>query len=76
MSVSFKGIREEYVTFQCASGLTAGTPVKLTANGPVGACSAGERFMGATAGASPAGHALAVRRPPWDGRSLSALPAA
>ena len=49
MSVSFKGIREEYVTFQCASGLTAGTPVKLTGNGTVGACSAGERFMGVAA---------------------------
>ena len=58
MSVSFKGIRDEYVTFQCASGLTAGTPVKLTGNGTVGACSAGERFMGVAAGVSTDGHAL------------------
>ena len=46
MSVSFEGFNEKFATFQCASGLTAGTPVKLTANGKVGACSKGERMIG------------------------------
>ena len=58
MSVSFKGIREEYVTFQCASDLKAGVPVKLTANGTVGACGANDRLIGVAADVSTDDHAL------------------
>ena len=58
MSVSFEGFNEKFATFQCASGLTAGTPVKLTANGKVGACSKGERMIGVAAAVSLDNHAL------------------
>ena len=44
--VSFEGIGEVAATFLCGDGVEAGDVVKVTANGTVGACAAGEKFAG------------------------------
>ncbi|MBQ7566137.1 MAG: hypothetical protein IJT18_03375 [Oscillospiraceae bacterium] len=44
--VKFDSIHSDLVTFAAASGLTAGSVCKVTANGTVGACSAGDAFCG------------------------------
>lgn len=44
-TISFDDIGQVIATFE-ASGVTAGQVVKVTGNGQVGACSAGERFCG------------------------------
>lgn len=46
MKVSFGGYGESIVTFEAAEGVKAGAPVKITANGTVGPCAAGDRFCG------------------------------
>ncbi len=46
MSVSFSGFAEKLLTFKNASAITAGYPVKVSANDTVAACSAGESFCG------------------------------
>ena len=46
MNISFDGIGQNVVTFRAAEGLEAGEVCKVTANGTVGACAAGERFCG------------------------------
>ena len=45
--ISFDGIGQELVTFEAASGVTAGHVVKLTDNGKVAKCDAGDAFCGA-----------------------------
>ena len=57
MSVSFGGIGEKAVTFEAASGVKAGYPVKMSANGQVTACSTGERMCGIALYVSDDGHA-------------------
>lgn len=49
--VSFEGIGEVVATFQAASGVKMGQVVKMTANGQVGPCSAGDHFCGVAAAA-------------------------
>lgn len=44
--ISFEGIGEVAATFVCGEGVEAGEVVKVTANGTVGACAAGEKFGG------------------------------
>ncbi len=41
MSISFNGFHEEIVTFEAASGVTAGVPVMMSANGKVQAVTSG-----------------------------------
>ena len=44
--ITFDSIREDLVTFTAASGLTAGKPCKISANGTVSACSEDDAFCG------------------------------
>ena len=46
MTTNFNGFNEKVFTFECDTEINAGTPVKLTANGKVGVCAAGDRFIG------------------------------
>ncbi len=46
METCFNGIGETAATFAAQEGVTAGMPVKLTANGTVGPCAAGDDFCG------------------------------
>lgn len=48
MKVSFEGIGESVITFynDGDNGAVAGVPVKISGNGEVSACGAGERFFG------------------------------
>lgn len=46
MTVSFKGWKERVATFEAASDLEAGSVVKVSGNGQVSACSAGDKFAG------------------------------
>ena len=52
MSVSFNGYKESLATFKAASGLTAGVPVKISANDTVDSCAAGDCFCGVANGVS------------------------
>ena len=44
--LSFEGIGAVVATFSAGEGVKGGQPVKLTGNGAVGPCSAGEAFCG------------------------------
>lgn len=46
MEISLNGFGENVATFSAADGVLAGMPVKLTANGTVGPCAAGDVFCG------------------------------
>ena len=48
MKVSFEGIGESVVTFynDDTNGAAAGAPVKMSGNGEVSKCAAGDRFFG------------------------------
>ena len=46
MTVSFKGWKERVATFEAASDIEAGSVVKVSGNGQVSACSAGDKFAG------------------------------
>ena len=46
MSVSFKGINEQVVTFRTEQELAAGTLVTVSANGTVSACAANSKIVG------------------------------
>ena len=46
MEISLNGIGETAVTFAVQDGVAAGMPVKMTANGTVGPCAAGDDFCG------------------------------
>ncbi|MBQ3404318.1 MAG: hypothetical protein IJG63_02735 [Oscillospiraceae bacterium] len=46
MSVSFEGMGASFVSMETSGSLTPGTPVKMSGNGKVSACSNGDRFMG------------------------------
>ncbi len=50
MSVAFNGYKESLATFKAANGLTAGVPVKVSANGTVDRCAAGDNFCGVASG--------------------------
>mgnify|MGYP000913796035 FL=1 len=53
MTVSFEGIGEKIVTFYNSdtASAAAGLPVKMSGNGQVCACAAGDRFIGVAAAA-------------------------
>lgn len=44
--ITFDSIHQTYVTFAAAEGFDGSQPCKLTANGTVGACAAGDEFVG------------------------------
>ena len=44
--ISFEGIGEVVATFACGEGVAAGQVVKVTADGAVGACTAGNKICG------------------------------
>ena len=46
MTTKFNGFNEKVLTFECDTEINAGSPVKITANGKVAACAAGDRFVG------------------------------
>ena len=46
MTTNFNGFNEKVLTFECDTNISAGTPVKITANGKVAAAAAGDRFIG------------------------------
>ncbi len=50
MELSFNGFGENAATFTANPGVSAGIPVKMTGNGTVGACNAGDSFCGVTLG--------------------------
>ena len=61
MNVSFAGFGENIATFETAAAIPAGTPVKMSANGTVAACAAGDAFIGiAVTGSVPVGWAQLV----------------
>ena len=59
MKLSFEGIGQWAATFAC-SGVTEGDLVKISANGTVGACSAGDGFCGQAVSVARGGDACAV----------------
>jgi hypothetical protein len=46
MKVSLNGLGEQVATFEAENAVTAGSMVKMTANGTVGVCAASEPFCG------------------------------
>ncbi|MBQ6539816.1 MAG: hypothetical protein IJL71_02160 [Oscillospiraceae bacterium] len=46
MSISFGGVGELCVTFKTTGTVTKGSPVKMSSNDTVAACSNGDRFIG------------------------------
>jgi len=50
MSISFNGFGEKAATFKAAEGLTAGVPVKVSANDTAAPCAAGDKFCGVSLG--------------------------
>lgn len=46
MELSFNGYGENAATFAALDGVAPGAPVKMTANGTVGPCAAGDSFCG------------------------------
>jgi hypothetical protein len=46
MDLSLNGFNEGVATFEAAEGTAAGAPVRLTGNGAVGPCAAGDDFCG------------------------------
>ena len=50
MTTNFNGFDEKVLTFECDTEISAGTPVKSSANGKVSVCAAGDRFIGIALG--------------------------
>lgn len=50
MTTKFNGFDEKVLTFECDTEINAGTPVKISANGKVSVCAAGDRFIGIALG--------------------------
>lgn len=46
MSVSFNGFNKNTATFIAAEEIAGGMPVKMSGNGEVSVCAAGEKFIG------------------------------
>ena len=70
MEYSFSGFGENAATFAAQDGVTPGIPVKMTANGTVGACAAGDDFCGvalSTRCGSAAVQLCGYVRLPYDG---------
>jgi hypothetical protein len=70
MELSFSGFGENGATFAAQDGVTPGAPVKMTANGTVGACAAGDNFCGValnTRGGYAAVQLSGYVRLPYDG---------
>ncbi|WP_352416681.1 hypothetical protein [Oscillibacter ruminantium] len=60
MKISFEGIGQWAATFACA-GVQEGDLVKVSGNGSVGLCSAGDAFCGQTISLGRGGDACAVQ---------------
>lgn len=60
MKVSFEGIGQWAATFSCGDGVTVGHVVKISDNGEVEPCGAGEAFCGTTAVVARDGMACSV----------------
>lgn len=50
MNVNFNGFNENVTTFVAGSGVSAGAPVKVSADGTVAKCSSGDVFCGVCVG--------------------------
>lgn len=50
MNVNFNGYGENVLTFMADDSLTAGVPVKMSADGTVAPCKSGENFCGVCIG--------------------------
>lgn len=61
MSVSFEEIGQVAATFQAESGANMGQVCKITANGKVGPCAAGDNFCGVAVSKKGGYAAVAVR---------------
>ena len=61
MSVSFEEIGQTAATFQADSGVKVGQVCKITANGKVGPCAAGDDFCGVAVSKKGGYAAVAVR---------------
>lgn len=75
MELSFMGYGEKAATFAAADGVMAGMPVKLTADGTVGPCAAGDLFCGAALnvrGGYAAVQLAGYMRLPYDGTAPEA----
>ncbi len=75
MELSFMGYGEKAATFAASNGVTAGTPVKMTADGTVGPCAAGDLFCGAALnerGSYAAVQLAGYVRLPYDGTAPAA----
>jgi hypothetical protein len=46
MNISLNGFGENTATFEAVTGVIAGMPVKMTANGTVGPCAQNDKFCG------------------------------
>ena len=55
MNISFEGIGQQGVTFAVSGEVKKGEPVKISANGIVSKCSAGDAFIGAAVNAADGG---------------------
>ena len=53
-NISFESIGQEFVTFRAGTGVAAGVPCKVSANGTVAAATSGD-FMGVTRSAAKGG---------------------
>lgn len=75
MELSFSGFGEIAATFAAQDGVTPNIPVKMTANGTVGACAAGDDFCGVvlnTRGGYAAVQLAGYVRLPYDGTAPTA----
>ena len=64
MDISLNGYGAKAATFKTGSEVTAGAPVKITANGTVDACSDGDAFCGTALNARGGCRTPAGRLPP------------
>ena len=62
MSISYEGIGEWCATFVCGA-VSEGDIVKVSANGTVGKCTAGDGFCGVVRAVAHDGKACTVQRP-------------
>lgn len=60
MKISFEGIGQWAATFACGEALTEGQVVKISGNGTVGICAAGDGFCGTVMAVDGDGGACAV----------------
>ena len=62
MDISFEGIGQTIATFYCSDEIEYGTPVKLSGNAAVAACTEGDAFNGVAAAAADGGIVPVIMR--------------